>query len=102
MWQPCQSIASNGDQKEDKTLLQHSRAVHTFFYLGGGGLGPDQCKRYRVVQDPLDAAERQCAEVRSVDQSARSAENFFTLISQLSGQDRLSWHLRALHCKFQM
>ena len=43
---------------------------------------------------------RQCIEVCSADQSARSAEIFFA--SFFTSQDGLSWHLHALHYKFQM
>ena len=39
-------------------------------------------------------------EVCSGDQSAQSAEKF--LPSLFTSQDGLSWHLHALHCKFQM
>ena len=38
---------------------------------------------------------RQCTEAHSVDQSAQIAGKFI-----FSYQDGLSWHLRALHCKF--
>ena len=47
---------------------------------GGGGGGANSCRRQRI-------------EVRSADQSAQSAENFFAFIFQLSG-----WALVALSC----
>ena len=53
---------------------------------GGGALYITRCRR-------------QCIEARSADQSERSVETFFHLHSY---RDGLSWHLRALHCKFQM
>ena len=49
----------------------------------------------------MKRCRRQCIEVRSADQSARSAENFFAFIFHFSG-----WALvapsRFLHSKFQM
>ena len=56
---------------------------------GGGGGGGGHCCR------------RQCIEARRADQSARSVEKK-NLPSIFTSQDGLSWHLRVLHCKFQM
>ena len=60
---------------------------------GGGGGGGELIYKTRC--------RRQCIEARSVDQSARSVENFIRP-SFISDQDELSWHFRALHCKFLM
>ena len=48
----------------------------------------------------IKRCRRQCIEARSADQSARSRGKFFSP-SFFTSQNGLSWHLRALHCKFQ-
>ena len=65
----------------------HIRAIHNFLSGGGGGgkLGPDHCKRYRVGQNPLDTAEGSVQRREAPISLHEAQKHFFTFISQLSG-----------------
>ena len=61
--------------------------------------GQRQLPKSGGVNSTIVRCRRQCIEMRSADQSARSAEKCFAFI--FSYQNGLSWHLRALHCKLE-